>query len=428
MKKYPNQIIYFLIFLSALPFLFLLTKAGVRGSFSASFANVAGFVGLLLMFWQMLLTNRFLVKYFGPDFVASVNLHMFLGTYGFILIMVHPWLEMLSYGENLGFILLPHFSTNFSRNVLLGQIAFFTYLLVWVSSAIQRNKLSYRWWRYIHYLGYVVIFFVLIHSYKIGTFLRTYPLIRFYWFFLVSSFLVFGIYRAIQFFFSGGRVTYILKDKVKAPGRTTYYKLSPKGKWIKPNAGQFCYLKISKTSESHPFSILDFDEKTKDLIFAVKKTGEYTSEMENMKVGQEVYVDGPYGVFTKEGQNEKPKVIIAGGIGIVPFVDLVKKYGNKDTFMFYANKFIQNAIFRKSFKEKLGSNYIDIISEESVSGKEVVNGHINEKVIKDFVPEKIFNKANFFICGRPGFVQASISSLEKLGIEKKRIFVEEFSF
>jgi len=180
-------------------------------------------------------------------------------------------------------------------------------------------------------------------------------------------------------------------------------------------------------AESHPFTVLNFDEKNGELTFGVKIVGKFTKQLEEVAAGQTVFLDGPYGVFTREGQNSQPKVIIAAGIGITPFVELINRFANQNTKLFYANRHLADALNRKQFKKQLGSNYIDVISGENPSEQQVEIGRIDEHILAKYLKPEFIKKARFFLCGSQSFMSDISSHLEKLGVKKTQIFIEKFS-
>ncbi len=83
--------------------------------------------------------------------------------------------------------------------------------------------------------------------------------------------------------------------------------------------GQFAYLNFDDGEPAHPFSILNYDVKTKQIEFAVKDLGDYTHQLVNsLQVEQKVTVEGGYGFFQISGSREQ--VWVGAGIGIVPFI------------------------------------------------------------------------------------------------------------
>ena len=83
--------------------------------------------------------------------------------------------------------------------------------------------------------------------------------------------------------------------------------------------GQFAYLNFHDGESAHPFSILNYDAKSKQIEFAVKDLGDYTNNLVNsLKTNQKVTVEGGYGCFQISDFDHQ--VWIGAGIGIVPFI------------------------------------------------------------------------------------------------------------
>lgn len=207
----------------------------------------------------------------------------------------------------------------------------------------------------------------------------------------------------------------------------TVYTFEPVSKSLKPHTGQFIYIKPYFFGESHPFSVLEYDKKTGLIKFAIKKVGRFTKLLQEMAIQSIVYFDGPYGVFTKEGQNDIPKVIFAGGIGIVPFYELIKNFGRTNTILFYSNKKLEDALYRDNFVKFLGSHYLEVITKEQVNDKFVIKSRLTEDIVKKYINKDYLDKGNFFICGSPSFIAGISSILKSIGVPKTRVFVEEFS-
>ena len=76
--------------------------------------------------------------------------------------------------------------------------------------------------------------------------------------------------------------------------------------------------------EKHPFSVAGIHEDG-TLTFAVKALGDYTSEIvPELKVGQEVIVEGPWGQFRPDFSHQR-QLWLAGGVGIAPFCAWLQK-------------------------------------------------------------------------------------------------------
>ena len=173
------------IIISLLPFLYLFTQTQVVGSFAYAFGNIAGFFGAIFFFWEFILGIKDLAKKIAPNSATFVKLHIMLGVWGMFFVLIHPILEIKIYG----------LSSLFGYNFLYGEIAFFFALLIWITSAFIRNKLSYKKWLNIHYLSYPLMFFVFVHALTMGSFLRTFIFIKGYWFLLLGTYLILVLWR-----------------------------------------------------------------------------------------------------------------------------------------------------------------------------------------------------------------------------------------
>lgn len=413
-----------LIGLTSLPFFWILRQADKFG-LVPTLANLAGFIGALLFLWQFIFGIRFISRKITQDYITMTRLHIFLGSLGTVLVLIHPVLELYVYRSNLNFF-FPNFDSPTYPHLLAGQVALSLFVVIWITSAIWREKISYRPWLYIHYFTYPMMALVFFHAQTIGTFLQTYPWLYNYWMFLTGVFTVVVIYRILAYL-NLFKAKYKVIKKTNKAGEVTVYRVKPERGRLDPKPGQFVYLRSGFFSEAHPFSVMKSNPKTGVLEFGIKQVGRFTSQLTNLKVGDRVYLDGAYGLFTQEAQNDNPKVLIAGGIGITPFVELVSRFGGKNTYLFYANRTLSEALNRDEFLQILGDNYIEAVSKEKVKDKTIIQGRLNEEVIKQRLPKQFLKQAEFFMCGSPGFMAGVSQSLAKLGVESDRIHMEEFS-
>ncbi len=413
--------------ISILPFLYLLVSDTTIDSFWYRFANISGYIGALVIIWQFIFGNRVISKYITSDYDWSLRAHIFLGVNGALFVLLHPILLTIVYLRDIRFIFLPDYSSDFSTAVSIGRVAFILFLLIWLSSSIFRNSLKYKVWLYIHYLSYPMLLMVLFHPISIGSLLLTYPWVNAYWFFLT---IVSGLFFIIKIknIFNIGSIKFKLKEVTEYPGGNCIYTFTPINSKFIPKIGQYFYIKKDFFGEAYPFTIFKFDEVSGDISFGIKMLGKYTQDLSKLQIGNTVYIDGPYGEFTFEGQNSDPKVILAGGIGITPFYELVKKFGNDKTYLFYSNQLLDYALSREEFKKLLGERYFDCISDEKVDESNVICDLLTADGIKKHLPSEIISSARFFICGSPGFMRSEITNLESIGVKKSQIYIEEFGY
>lgn len=422
-----KRLINISIFLSFVPFLiFFVIDPGMPDLVSRS-ANLFGFIGAVFLIWQFVLGIRGVVKNISSDYDWAIKTHTFLGIGGGLFVILHPLLINLSNDVSLLAIFALDFSNEYTTYLSYGKISFLLFLTVWFTSWLLRKSLTYRAWLYIHYLSYPMLFFMLAHPFKIGTILNSNSFVQGYWYFLILTSLI-AILIKLADILNLTFQKYIVEKVSFLPGDiyTITYKIT--GDFPQISSGQYFYIKNKYFGESHPFTVLDYDSENKNITFGIKSLGKFTENLKNTKINDFHYIDGPFGEFTLEGQNEEPKVILAGGIGITPFYRLVKDFGNEDTYLFYANQKIDFALFRNEFKNLLKNNYFDFISHEQINGKNIYCETITSSKIKEIVHDLELKTVNFFICGSPGFTKAMINCLSDIGVSRNKIFIEEFEY
>lgn len=380
--------------------------------------SVAGLIGGVVLWLQFALGVRPIARLFTHDYARVLRWHRWLGTYGVLFVFIHPLLEMLAFGATWSFVFVPSFASEYAKHVTFGQFALYGVLVLWLLSAVVRGKITYRPWKYIHYISYPAMFFVFLHAREIGSLLLSYPLLSYLWSVLMFSYFAMVAWR-IADALRLTRARYALSYREEVTRGIHTYTLTPTGKSrLSPRVGQYAYLSLRPFGESHPFTIMDYNKDTGALLFGIKSFGPFTDTLGTVAPNARVYVDGPYGDFTKEGHNGEPKVLIAGGIGVTPFIDLVQEYGNDATYLLNCNTTVENAVHRDTLKGILGERYVDVVEPERLS----------PQLLARVLPASYFSTARFFICGPLGLMRVAAQQLKELGVPEDRIFTEEFSF
>lgn len=175
--------------------------------------------------------------------------------------------------------------------------------------------------------------------------------------------------------------------------------------------------------------------------FGAKLTeSEHKKKWASIGKGERVTMQGPYGLFTLQ-EDESKICLIAGGIGITPFVSYLQYAFDKkletDFALLYSNKTLQDRAFSKQFLEmqeesgKTENNYCKIKLVETLTRGEEANswsglrGRIDKKMIEGQVPE--YSKRLFYVCGVPEMVKDVSAMLYEIGVDRKRVKREEFT-
>jgi 3-phenylpropionate/trans-cinnamate dioxygenase ferredoxin reductase subunit len=425
-----------LIVLTTLPFVFIVKhpaswaiSAENAPSLAHYLSSVLGYIGIGLLLWMYILGTRSIVGLYFRDLSWTLKIHKWLGTYGVLFVFLHPFLSAYVYGENLlTYWIAPRLSGEFQQHVTYGRIGFLALLIVWVTSALIREKISYRPWKYIHYLSYIALPLGILHVREIGV-SQGLAWVDFYFYSFIVVYLVITALRA-RHLVGFGKVDFEIAEHKQLSDDVHLIKLVHPQKRIAIRTGQYVYLQRSLLSEEHPFSVIDFDNETGEISVAYKVFGSFTKKLALMTAGEHVLIDGPYGVFTEEiiVDTETPAVFMAGGIGITPFVKHVMNRRQKEnTWVFYSNRYQRTAMFRAYLKQLLGSRYVDVLSKESTPGRQNdERGYVSKEIISKYISDPL--ACRYFICGPEAMMETSKHALLELGVPSTQIHLEEFSF
>lgn len=158
---------------------------------------------------------------------------------------------------------------------------------------------------------------------------------------------------------------------------------------------------------------------------------QYKQILNSLKIGDEVEIEFIGGKFTLPENASKPLVFIAAGIGITPFIGMlrfVKEKGlpHKITLL-YSNREKESAAFLEEFldleKINLKFKFIPIMTQDSLWIGE--KRRIDENLIKEYFKEPNLNF--YMIAGPRDTVFAIKESILKAGVGKDNIQAESFS-
>ncbi|MEI8026453.1 MAG: iron-sulfur cluster-binding domain-containing protein [Pseudomonadota bacterium] len=199
-------------------------------------------------------------------------------------------------------------------------------------------------------------------------------------------------------------------------------------------AGQFVSFQIGNDPRTlRSYSISSSPETTRSLQVSVKALpgGVGSHWMHSLKPGDKVLAFSPSGLFVDEEHPTSPKIYVAGGIGITPFVSmLLGKATGRDlaeVALFYGMRTTKDMAFHDLLvflsKRMPNFKYFPILSEPDPEWADdkgfITLAFINSKI--SFLPDH-----RFFFCGPPIMTDTIVASLKTLGISGDRIHTEKF--
>lgn len=187
--------------------------------------------------------------------------------------------------------------------------------------------------------------------------------------------------------------------------------------------GQFLQLSIPGVGEA-PISISDYDDNK--LFLTIRKVGVLTEEIFNLKVGDYLFVRGPYGNgFKLEDYKNKFVKVIAGGTGLAPVKKVVKTLMHSDDVrsleLLVGFKSPNDILFKEEVKDWVSQGKAHITVDK---GNEQWDGNVG--LITQYIDQLDFNHLNetiFIVVGPPIMMKFTTLELIKKGVKEENIWV-----
>lgn len=208
---------------------------------------------------------------------------------------------------------------------------------------------------------------------------------------------------------------------------------------IRFKAGQYVQLytqpygKVKeKVFRAYSMASVPSDNRAVDLIVRQVPQGICTTYVhQELKVGDEVRISGPYGDFYLRGNSEE-LIFIAGGSGLAPIRSLIldileKKLPHKMTFFFGA--VTRRDLYYLDFFSDLAAKHEQFRFVPALSKPDPADNWQGEVgLITEVVSRSIDNGQNkeAYLCGSPGMINACLAVLHDKGLTDDRIFFDKF--
>ncbi|MGD0276070.1 MAG: FAD-binding oxidoreductase [Syntrophales bacterium] len=212
-------------------------------------------------------------------------------------------------------------------------------------------------------------------------------------------------------------------------------------------AGQFVSVMIMSSdgwSEPHPFTISGAPENA-ILRLTIKKEGRkegrFTSAIPDLKPGTPVKCMGPLGIPCKDIDIKPLIIMMAGGVGITPFLSVLRhfrniKAGNKVT-LFWVNKTIEDVFSSKEIEEMTQELKLTVV--HCLSREDDVQSYFQQLYPRVFYEKgrlsgdilkrhSVYKNAEFYLCGPPPMMEAALKELDSLNVDLSAVKQEKFSY
>jgi len=153
----------------------------------------------------------------------------------------------------------------------------------------------------------------------------------------------------------------------------------------------------------------------------------------DLKGGETVPMEGPYGKFLVQEPIEKGVLFVATGTGIAPFRSQIEdlfqsgKAEGKEIWLFFGVRYetdiLYEAEWKKLVSQKPNFRYIQTISRpQSWTGEK---GYVQEKIKKFFTGDPKGHQV--YICGLPKMVEDVQATCAEIGFPKETVHFEKYT-
>lgn len=199
-------------------------------------------------------------------------------------------------------------------------------------------------------------------------------------------------------------------------------------------AGQFMFVTIeSGKGKLRKHFTISTSPTEKGFIEFTKKLSdsEYSAALNALKVGDWAKIEGPYGLFTLEGEPEKVGML-SGGIGITPLRSMCKYCTDMNLrthiTVLCACHAAEDIVFREDFEEMKKQNKnmkVAFTVDEAADDWTGYVGRIDAQLLQREIPD--YRERVFYTCGPPAMVKAMEDLLRGLKVPQDSIKKENFT-
>ncbi|MFA9377602.1 MAG: FAD-binding oxidoreductase [Lachnotalea sp.] len=438
-----KRYLWFLLYILAalLPSIIYITGS-LNLSILIILSGVFGISSYVLFSFQLLLTSRVKIidKTFGLDKIY--RFHMVIAILALVFAYIHKLLKELYYSESLktqlgdiAFVIFLAVSI-FSVLMMINKLFFKISLIDYIRNYLKRTlNIKYQNKVLLHNIILVGLIILLVHillAYSVNSNLLLKITLIIYF---IVPFALYVNHKIIKVYLMKNK-KYTVAEVINESNHIVTLKFKPQnGELFSYLPGQFVYIRIDNPQiprDEHPFTISSSPSQTDYVSVTAKKLGDFTNKLNHVNVGDHVYIDGAFGTFSYlEAQENKKICFIAGGIGITPFLGMLRYMksinDNKDVVLLWGARDLSEVICKNELDDYVTTlenfKFVPVLSNDSNFTGE--KGFISSDVIQKYVES--IHEYDFYICGPPIMLESQLKNLKMLGVSKKNIHFERFA-
>ena len=232
--------------------------------------------------------------------------------------------------------------------------------------------------------------------------------------------------------------TTLKSSETVAEGTMAFRFAKPAGFDFKPGQSMNVSLvdppETDAKGDRRTFSILSAPHEVELVIATRMRDTAFKRVLRSMPSGGRVALRGPAGLFTLEPADSRPAVLLAGGIGVTPFVSMLRDAAHRklerDLWLFYSNRRPEDAAFLEELMALPGRRprirFVGTMVEMDKSGRpwSGERGFLDRAMLERHLRSLAGNV--YYVAGPPGLVEAMQKMLIAAGVAEDAIHTDEF--
>ncbi len=214
----------------------------------------------------------------------------------------------------------------------------------------------------------------------------------------------------------------------------------PEGEEISFKPGQFIQLKAplyegndEEVYRAYSIASSAADKTHIELFIGYVPGGKCTTYVhKHLKIGDTVQINGPYGDFYFQEDNDRELILVAAGTGIAPILSILNhlkeyKINRKATFYFGAKT--PDDLFLLDYFKELEESLYDFKFVPTLSRVTEEHNWTGEKGRVNNAIEKYLDDPNHkeaYLCGNPAMIDSMVKALVDKGIPEELIYFDKF--
>lgn len=200
-------------------------------------------------------------------------------------------------------------------------------------------------------------------------------------------------------------------------------------------AGQFLTVRIRVDGHEYArcYSLSSAPEARGYLEVSVRRQGLVSNALHAaVRPGTTLSIKGPLGAFKYPADDDRPIVLLAGGIGITPLVSMLRHMvasaPTRSVTLLYSARSEQDIAFRDelaSIARRHDQVRVHLAVPEGSGAPDVYRGRIDESLLRATVPD--LPHSICFVCGPPPMIESMKALLAVMGVPPGQIRHEVFN-